>query len=112
MNPETLEALKGSIEKWRKIVEEGGEDRGEDNCSLCSLFLLVKDCDGCPINDVTKSATKWRAGCTGSPYDQWRRLQNDHSKSAEWKADSPEKLEAARAELDFLRSLLPKEVES
>ena len=43
MNKETLEALKGSIEKWRKIVEEGDEDRGSSSCPLCQLFLLRDD---------------------------------------------------------------------
>lgn len=98
MNPETLEALKGSIEKWRTIVEENGYDEGTANCPLCRLFRY-NDCVGCPV-----SAATGNEGCHGSPYDNWFAL-NGHQN----KADIPGRFAAARAELDFLRSLLPKE---
>jgi hypothetical protein len=99
MNPETLEALKGSIEKWRKIVEEGGEDRGRWNCPLCTLFFK-NCCLDCPVRDATSAPN-----CHETPYDDWSKLDA-------YTADTPLEKERARAELNFLRSLLPKEVES
>jgi hypothetical protein len=103
MTPETLEALKGSIEKWWKIVEENGADEGIDNCPLCHLYW-DDECVGCPVSEAMDSIL-----CDGTPYHiQWSPLVLRD----EWPtvADTPEKLTAARAELEFLRSLLPKEV--
>jgi hypothetical protein len=103
MNPETLEALKGSIEKWRKIVEEDGVGKGIDDCPLCQMFWGgTKSCQGCPVHAVSGD------GCNHTPWEDWVAV------SGPWPgiADTPRKLTAARAELDFLRSLLPKEVES
>jgi hypothetical protein len=102
MTPETLEALKGSIEKWRKIVEEGGVDEGWENCPLCALFFR-NGCVDCPVSDATRMVS-----CDGSPYEEW----NAQCHLTGRKADTPKKLAAARAELEFLRSLLPQEAES
>lgn len=102
MNPETLEtleALKGSIEKWRKIVEEGARDYGGEDCPLCDLFCDDANCVGCPV-----SAAAGEIYCKGTPYMEWHRVSGRYAI-----ADTPEKIAAARAELDFLRSLLPKE---
>lgn len=94
MSPETLEALKGSIEKWRKIVEKIGEDHGTQNCPLCRLFhsdYREEDdcCAGCPVHEHTELSL-----CMGTPYDNY--TENPSTKNA-------------NAELEFLRSLLPKE---
>lgn len=104
MTPETLEALKGSIEKWRKIVEEGGEDRGQFNCPLCTLFLRGGYLD-CPVDSAVDDSH-----CKSTPYrDDWEPLFFSVPDNAPWKADTDERMIAARAELDFLRGLLPKE---
>jgi hypothetical protein len=100
MTPETLEALKGSIEKWRKIVEEGGEDLGVKNCPLCHLHYAYGNCTGCPVNQASGGQQ-----CGNTPYDEWDELDLFGSGVA----DTPAKIEAARAELEFLRSLLPQE---
>lgn len=98
MNPETLEALKGSIEKWRKIVEEGAHNRGAMDCPLCDLFMKSHDCDGCPVREF--SGVRY---CRRTPYPTYMNMAAAHGHG------SDEALTAARAELEFLRSLLPKE---
>src|SRR5947209_6256825 len=48
MEAATLQALKGSIAKWEKIVAGTGADGGRADCPLCSLFYEY-DCAGCPV---------------------------------------------------------------
>ena len=84
MNKKTLKALKGSIEKWEKIVAGEGIDLGTVNCPLCQIFVVPKDsCEGCPVMEKTGESD-----CYGSPY-------YDH------------RPDSAQDELDFLESLLP-----
>lgn len=99
MNPDTLLALQGSIRKWEAIVAGTGEDKGCANCPLCQRFLRT-DCatnDGeefCPVAMKTKTNS-----CYGSPYEAWvNSLQKGKSD-----------IRFAQAELDFLKSILPKE---
>lgn len=92
MDAKTLEALRGSIRKWERIVEGTGDDEGPDNCPLCLLFYGHRDdfrpiCDGCPVKDASG-----KKGCSNTPYD-------DYSYSPT--------TENAQRELDFLISLLP-----
>lgn len=87
MNAETLTALRGSIAKWRAIVAGTGINRGPSDCPLCKLFFFVRRCVGCPVFERTGET-----GCGGTPY-------SDYEKNGE--------LEVAKAELDFLISLLP-----
>ena len=107
MKLKTLEAIKGSIEKWRKIVEEETENRGADDCPLCALFLNRRDlnnnpCAGCPINERTGQIF-----CRDTPCRDFE--DHDDKTNNTCRADTDEKMIAARAEIDFLRSLLPKE---
>lgn len=102
MNPQTLEALKGSIAKWEAIVLGQGVDRGPDNCPLCKQFRKIKErfvsCAGCPVAQRTGLN-----GCKGTPYEDYER--------ASIQGSSPKRLtERARKELAFLKSLLPKEI--
>jgi len=53
MNKETLEALKGSIEKWKKIATGKGVDEGWKNCPLCRLFI-IDGCRNCPVKLKTQ----------------------------------------------------------
>ena len=108
MNQETLTALKGSIEKWKKIVAGTGEDHGQENCPLCALFYKDdgsqeedKECVGCPV--MKKTGDPY---CTSSPYVAW--LDASPSGEIPTKASSPALLDAAKQELAFLKSLLPK----
>ena len=104
MDEQTLEALKGSIEKWEKIVSGDGGDAGADNCPLCNLFNNVETpvmCFGCPVMEQTGED-----GCGDTPYQNWCdtfKLGHPLPRMAE----TDEQKTAAKAELEFLRSLLP-----
>lgn len=99
MDERTLTALRGSIEKWRKIVAGTGKDLGCDDCPLCGLFLGNRDgsldCTGCPVRGATAND-----GCHGLPYmTMWMGADDEREQKI-----------AARAELDFLIGLLPEGV--
>lgn len=104
MEPHVLEALKGSIEKWRKIVKEGGENKGTENCPLCQLFHCCANqsvtekncCKGCPVYEYTGAQ-----GCHYTPYVKYVIVLD------EYPIAHPLAIEAAKEELEFLRSLLP-----
>ena len=110
MDKKTLKALKGSIQKWEKIVKGKGVDKGSYNCPLCKLFVKYR-CVGCPVSLKTKDGS-----CTGTPYDEWE----DHFFSEHedyWNDQTDKELglkcqcdtcrEIAQKEVDFLKSLLP-----
>jgi hypothetical protein len=73
----TIEALKGSIEKWRRIREEDGIDNGSRDCPLCDIYWKEVDlendenievrCFFCPVYESTG-----QHACEGSPYKKWR----------------------------------------
>jgi len=105
MKKKTLKAIKKSIEKWEKIVSEKGRDEGDDNCALCGLFLK-DECIDCPVYAKTK-----RKGCRGTPYEDWIDHQGNHFYYANehyYVVKCPECKELAQKELEFLKSLLPK----
>ena len=116
MKSKTLEALKGSIEKWERIVDGTGVDNRADNCPLCQLFYEHDEryehggCHDCPVRLRTR-----RDECVGTPYDGWRRAlekvatynpYEPASVNIDGKRD-PTLVRAAKAELRFLKSLLP-----
>lgn len=101
MNKKTLAALKGSIAKWKKVADGTGVDDGESNCPLCQLFI-DDDCTGCP---VAKAAGE--PGCTNTPFVRFR-WEFAVAQWSGYKATTLKQKSAARAELKFLRSLLPK----
>ena len=119
MKSKTLEALKGSIEKWERIVDGTGVDNRADNCPLCQLFYeryeldksgIHGGCHDCPVRLRTR-----RDECVGTPYDGWRRAlekvatynpYEPASVNIDGKRD-PTLVRAAKAELRFLKSLLP-----
>jgi hypothetical protein len=104
MNAETLAALKGSIAKWDAIVAETLSDEGAINCPLCQLFAR-KGCIGCPVR-----ASSGMAQCSGTPYANWYdgcRREHLGNTYLPWFATTDELKALARAEADFLRSLLP-----
>lgn len=105
MDAKTLTALRGSIAKWRAIVDGTGEDHGADNCPLCEAFFDGPDdddpiCVGCPVAEAR------RPNCAQTPYWNWRELFSVESR---WplRAGTIKQKVAAKAELDFLISLLP-----
>ena len=104
MDVKTLEALKGSIEKWERIVAGTGVDQGVANCPLCKLFHN-KNCRGCPIYEKVKIS-----GCDGTPYEDWIfHYESKHGEKEDVKVYCPTCKELAQRELDLLKSLLPKE---
>lgn len=106
MDAKTLEAIKASIAKWEKNAEALGPifyTTGISDCPLCKEFF-ADDCKGCPISEKTG-----RSRCGESPYGEAA-----DARSAWW--DFPSSFRrrvaahnAARAEVDFLQSLLPQE---
>ena len=104
MNPKTLTALQGSIDKWRRI--EAGEiaDHGIENCALCQEFYY-DSCEGCPVMERTR-----RKHCFGSPYIAWDDAHEEMDRFMGREglvADTPELKDLAREEREFLESLLP-----
>lgn len=101
MDEKTLTALRGSIEKWEKIVD-GGRDPGVKGDALCRMFLWnsdtgKEDCMGCPVREETGQPY-----CEDTPYEDYRATQALHSRKQR-------RVLMARLELLFLRSLLPPE---
>lgn len=105
MNAKTLKALKASIRHWERMAN-GKSIQGEgvtwEYCELCKMFLSIdlfpnrEDCRLCPVKLRTG-----RRHCDRTP---WR------AASLAWHngANSEEFMKAARKELTFLKSLLPK----
>jgi len=117
MEETTVIALKGSIEKWQKIVAGTGVDKGPTNCPLCQLFnsftqaLNKTVCVGCPVRDKTDIRF-----CRLTPFEDWEHywetvdgtfglepkpLVGDYAKQ------HAEAVAIAQREVDFLTSLLP-----
>lgn len=104
----TLTALRGSIEKWEAILAGTLEDQGAENCPLCRLFIET-GCSGCPVKTATG-----RKYCIESPYDAWQEAiveKVGNHRSARWIPVDQDTRVLAQAELDFLKSLLPPEVD-
>jgi hypothetical protein len=101
MDAKTLAALKGSIEHWERVVE--GEDIfiGSSGCALCGLFRDA-GCAKCPVAEKTGERL-----CYGSPYDKIDAHRDKHEEEVH--VDTcPTCKRLATAELNFLKSLLPK----
>ena len=111
MDKKTLEALKKSIVKWERIVKSTKElDLGSVNCALCILFN-ADGCGGCPIYKKTK-----KKYCRDTPHTEWTKHVIDDNYSSSYVGDGlrrkpgcRECLRLVREELNFLKSLLPKE---
>lgn len=101
MEPRTLAALKDSIAHWERMAtgNQGSEEEPTGRfCALCrEFFRKNKDCEGCPVSSLTG-----KEDCEDTPYwdakDEW----DEYGYS-----DSFRKL--AMIQLQFLKSLLPKE---
>jgi hypothetical protein len=108
MDAKTLEALKASIEKWkRNAVAETPDDYkiGGNDCPLCEMFQSKSQgfegsCQGCPVFSRTG-----RRFCSGTPYADTVRAHDGML------AGDPDTIARARAaalvEVAFLESLLP-----
>ena len=99
MNRRTLFALRGSIRKWQGIVAGTEVDKGAANCPLCLLFNRQGGCGKCPVKE--KTGRNW---CDGTPFNEWE----DENPGFDRRANTPQLKRIARKELNFLKSLLPK----
>lgn len=103
MKLEALKALKASIKHWDRMVHDNrlvDELPSSSDCPLCELFnksANINRCSGCPVFDSTG-----RTLCGGTPYAEAFGAYRSFGIS------SPEFMKAAKLELKFLRSLLPK----
>ena len=108
MTPEALTALQASIEHWKRLAdsvpsEDAAEQPYSGDCPLCQAFASepVEGCNNCPIRLKTG-----RHACMGTPYwraeGAWVGYRRGNTALSDWQA-------AARAELEFLQSLLPTE---
>jgi len=99
MDTKTMTALEGSIKKWEGIVNGTHQNMGSLDCPLCRQFYdedifgeIV--CTGCPVAEKVKTHC-----CRGTPYlEAASVLRNGF-------AVTPETREAAKKELEFLKSL-------
>jgi hypothetical protein len=69
MDDVTIQAIKGSIAKWERILEahDSREDHGTLDCPLCVLFFDDRGrCNNCPISDFTGEDM-----CRKTPYYKW-----------------------------------------
>ncbi len=109
MDEQTKAALRSSIDiKWKGIRFRGGEDKGIDDCDLCSLFYYSEieeeeNCSGCPVKEKTRK--KW---CKNTPYILWIKHQNRiHGFLRVVHPDCEECEILCDAQIAFLESLLP-----
>jgi hypothetical protein len=99
MNAKTLKALKASIKSWeeRAAGTYTGKD-GTPGCALCLLFHSAHNngngCAGCPVMERTE--LKY---CCDTPVDDYE-LAERRGRTADMRL-------AAKAEVAFLKSLLP-----
>lgn len=103
MKKATLKALKGSIQKWKRIVKGVEIDEGTDNCPLCQLFVRA-DCTGCPVAKKTGFSY-----CSNTPYSDWEGEAWGLKRNGAGYKHTKRSLKAAKAEVAFLKSLLPKD---
>lgn len=102
MNVATLEALKGSIKKWEKIVDGTGVDNGADNCPLCKLFVMER-CKDCPVYKETEEIF-----CRETPFMEFLgECVYENGIFIGRKAVTNKQKKIAQLEVDFLKSLLP-----
>ena len=90
-------ALEESIAKWESIASgDNKEIPCSDNCELCNAYQTDNEkCFDCPVYKRTGKHL-----CRGTPYS----LAID--KRCEFGAHSKEYLDAAKLEVEFLKSLL------
>ncbi len=112
-----IPAIKQCIAKYQGYLDGNLIRLGTESCALCGLFNVEQGgrarCDGCPVRAKTTEQY-----CYGSPYMKLTELKGIASyKAAESDGeltvtvtDFPELKAPIRAELRFLKSLLPKEI--
>lgn len=114
MKPEVLKALKSSIAHWERLASGKrihNEGVGVDDCALCKMFNrhinlngpdLDTRCFGCPVREHTGQQF-----CRGTPFILAEEI-SDKIDEFDEPLDTAMFKEAAQKELEFLKSLLPK----
>ena len=101
MSKKALTALHGSIKHWERL-SSGNRDVDEvpdsEFCPLCAIYL-DDDCTRCPVYLNTRLFY-----CKGTPYLNALVLSKEYTA-----LDSDDFKDAAKLELEFLKSLLPTE---
>ncbi|MCK5602962.1 hypothetical protein KAR91_13855 [Candidatus Pacearchaeota archaeon] len=94
------EALLGSIEKWERILYDGGVDNLDSDCPLCMLYA-DRSCNGCPIK-------VWGnyEGCVGTPHALWINHKSGRCDDNRLRVACPLCRSIVAAEIAFLRGLL------
>lgn len=104
MDAKTLNALTQSIEKWERnavaIYPREYTTRARD-CALCDLFAGY-ECRGCPVSKLTEEDC-----CRETPYATASKAKYAWLDAPGDTALRDAAHAAARAEVEFLRSLLP-----
>lgn len=96
--------LEESIEHWERLVSGKrlpNETIGRIYCALCEAYYWSKSgiCEGCPVKEKTGQPY-----CFNTPYQ----LVEDIYNKSNGALDSKKFKAAAKKELAFLKSLLPK----
>lgn len=106
MKPEMLAALKESIKHWEENATDDGTEIYIDvaHCALCKALRIGNGgCGDCPVYVAV-------GGCTNSPWFAVSdHLVKHHTSAYYTKHKCSECSRLAKAELEFLKSLLPKE---
>lgn len=110
MEPKTLEALKASIEKWKRnavAATPSGYVVGPLDCPLCAIFQpdngsYADACQGCPV--MEKTGTKF---CDGTPYRDAFDAHASWCREPLGRGLKTAARAAALVEVAFLESLLP-----
>lgn len=109
MDNTAYNALVASIEKWEENARADYSYQvslGILSCPLCMEYYRGR-CHGCPIEAVTGTL-----GCRCTPYDKVkpavRRWEIDELNETGDPSAKKEAILAVKAEVDFLKSLLPK----
>lgn len=99
-----LKAIRGSIEKWQKIIRGEGVDYGVENCPLCDLFYQEGSCPDCPVNHDGN-----HPDCQATPYYRFR-LESYRLAAGGLVIRNPRSENAAKEELEFLKGVLRREL--
>lgn len=110
MNQTTLRALKNSIQHWEENLESAKKgdwssiSTWAEHCALCEVFY-GRDCRGCPVKTFE---------CADTPYVEvvetlryWQALRKACPTPQTAKEAKTALRQAIKAELEFLKSLLP-----
>ena len=109
MRTEILEALRGTVARWREISEGRQFDGGFDGCPLCSFIDPTRNgCGSCPVKHRTGLD-----GCHGTPYWDFEHFLITHRSDPrhfdpEGRPVSSRAKALARIEYEFMEGLLPK----